>query len=147
MMTKVLAECPFRPREEADDSWAVTLCQKRVSCSTVTKIGVSLRWNLTPVTWQFSLAFPGCFCLFWYLYYDTNMWIESVSPVCVFKASALWANAFYKSICPSVRLCLSVHFLRYRSNVFLPPLPKVGCQDLESFGKSNGKKWSQINKK
>ena len=30
----------------------------------------------------------------------------------IFKASALWADAFYKSICPSVRLyvCTSVHF-------------------------------------
>ena len=31
------------------------------------------------------------------------------------------------SVCPSV--CLSVYsLLRYRLNVFLPPLPKVGCQ-------------------
>ena len=52
--------------------------------------------------------------------------------VCVihlFKASALWADAFYKSKCPSV--CVSVcpfvcSLLRYRLNVFLPPLPKVG---------------------
>ena len=30
----------------------------------------------------------------------------------VFKASALWADAFYKSKCPSVCVCvrLSVHF-------------------------------------
>ena len=34
----------------------------------------------------------------------------------IFKASALWADAFYKSKCPYVRLsvclfvCLSVHF-------------------------------------
>ena len=27
---------------------------------------------------------------------------------CIFKALALWANAFYKSICPYV--CVSVHF-------------------------------------
>ena len=48
----------------------------------------------------------------------------------LFKASALWADAFYKSKCPSV--CLSVRvcvcsLLRYRLNVFLPPLPEVGC--------------------
>jgi hypothetical protein len=47
-----------------------------------------------------------------------------------FKASALWADAFYKSKCPSV--CLSIcpsvcSLLRYRLNVFLPPLPEVGC--------------------
>ena len=49
----------------------------------------------------------------------------------LFKASALWADAFYKSKCPSVcvSVCLSVcSLLRYRLTVFLPPLPKVGCQ-------------------
>ena len=48
----------------------------------------------------------------------------------LFKALALWADAFYKSKCPSVCpcVCLSVcSILRYRLNVFLPPLPKVGC--------------------
>ena len=48
----------------------------------------------------------------------------------IFKASALWADAFYNSKCPSVCLsvCLSVcSLLRYRLNVFLPPLPEVGC--------------------
>ena len=48
----------------------------------------------------------------------------------VFKASALWADAFYKSKCPYVCLfvCLSLcSLLRYRLNVFLPPLPEVGC--------------------
>ena len=48
----------------------------------------------------------------------------------VFKASALWADAFYKSICPSVCLCVCLSvcsLLRYRLTVFLPPLPEVGC--------------------
>ena len=44
--------------------------------------------------------------------------------VWIFKASALWADAFYKSICPYVCVC---SFLRYRLTVLLPPLPKVGC--------------------
>ena len=48
----------------------------------------------------------------------------------IFKASALWADAFYKSKCLSV--CVSMcpfvcSLLRYRLNVFLPPLPKVEC--------------------
>ena len=30
-------------------------------------------------------------------------------------------------ICVCVCVCLFVHFLRYRLNVFLPPLPEVGC--------------------
>ena len=50
-------------------------------------------------------------------------------------------------------VCLSVCFsvsslLRYRLNVFLPPLPKVGCPkfgDIRNpWGKSNEKKWSLI---
>ena len=47
----------------------------------------------------------------------------------IFKASALWADAFYKPICVFVCLsfCLSVcSLLRYRLTVFLPPLPEVG---------------------
>ena len=48
----------------------------------------------------------------------------------IFKAFALWADGFYKSNCPyvCVSVCLCVfHFLRYRLNVFLPPLAEVGC--------------------
>ena len=45
-------------------------------------------------------------------------------------------------------VCLSVHFLRYRSNVFLPPISQTQMskifRDLESLGKSNGKKCFQI---
>ena len=40
-----------------------------------------------------------------------------------FKASA---DAFYKSKCLSVFLSVC-SLLRYRLNVFLPPLPEVGC--------------------
>ena len=47
----------------------------------------------------------------------------------VFRAPALWVDAFYMSICPYV--CVSVcSLLRYSLNVFLPPLPKVGCPKL-----------------
>ena len=56
---------------------------------------------------------------------------------------------FYKSICPYV--CVSVcvrSLLRYRLNVFLTQLLKVGCQlffrDWEALWRSKGKKWSQI---
>ena len=45
---------------------------------------------------------------------------------CLFKASALWADAFYKSKCPSKCPCVC-SLLRYRLTVFLPPLPEVGC--------------------
>ena len=40
----------------------------------------------------------------------------------IFKASALWANAFYKSKCLSV-----CSLLRYCLTVFLPLIPEVGC--------------------
>ena len=50
------------------------------------------------------------------------------------------------SVCVSLRsfVCL---LLRYRCKVFLPHFPKLDIQnfrDLESLGKSNGKKWSQV---
>ena len=51
----------------------------------------------------------------------------------------------------SVRLFVRLSvcsLLRLRLNVFLAPLPKVGCprffRNLESLGKSNEKKWYQI---
>ena len=44
-----------------------------------------------------------------------------------FKASALWADAFFKSICSCVCLSVCPCVLRYRLNFFLPPLPEVGC--------------------
>ena len=59
--------------------------------------------------------------------YDSPRYINSKS---IFKASALWADAFYKSKCPSVCLCVRLSvcsLLRYRLTVFFPPLPEVGC--------------------
>ena len=61
----------------------------------------------------------------------------------LFKASALWADAFSKSICPYVCPLFEVPFnglfaptSRSRmSNIF---------RDLQSLGKSNGKKWCHI---
>ena len=76
-------------------------------------------------------------------------------PSLVFKASALWADAFYNSkcpaICPSVCLCVCLSvcsLLRYRLTVFLPPTSQSWMsnifRDSGSLGKSNGKKWSNI---
>ena len=48
----------------------------------------------------------------------------------IFKASALWADASISRIVRlrvRVSVCLCVFTLRYRLNVFLPPLPKFGC--------------------
>ena len=74
------------------------------------------------------------------------------------KASALWANAFYKSKCPSVGLSVRL-FVRLYSSVrvftFEVPFQRLFAPtsqsrmsnifgDLESLGKSNVKNWSQI---
>ena len=74
----------------------------------------------------------------------------------IFKASALWADAFYKSKCPSVcpSVCLSVcpsvrvftfevPFKRFFPPTSRSPMSNI-FRDSESLGKSNGKKWSQI---
>ena len=72
----------------------------------------------------------------------------------VFKASALWADAFYKSKCPSV--CLwCVCGVSVRLFTFEVPFKRLFAptsrsrmsnifRDSESLGKSNGKKWSHI---
>ena len=70
----------------------------------------------------------------------------------VFKASALWADAFYKSKCPYVCLsvCLFVCLFTFEvpfNGLFAPTSRSRMSnifRDTESFGKSNGKKWSQI---
>ena len=57
-----------------------------------------------------------------------NFWTKKT--IVLFKASALWADAFYKLKCLSVcgSVCLSVcSLLRYCLNIFLPPLRKVRC--------------------
>ena len=73
-----------------------------------------------------------------------------------FKASALWADAFYKLICPSVcpsvcrSVCPSVCAFTFEvpfKRLFTPTSQNQMSnifRVLESFGKSNGKKWSQI---
>ena len=43
-----------------------------------------------------------------------------------------------QSVCPSVRLCVC-SLLMYRLNVFLPPLPKVGCPIFLEFRNPWGK--------
>ena len=69
----------------------------------------------------------------------------------IFKASALWADAFYKLICPSVCWCVCpsvCSLLRYLLNVFFAPTSRSRMsnifRDSESLGKSNVKMWSHI---
>ena len=66
-----------------------------------------------------------------------------------FKASALWADAFYKSKCPSVCLwsvrvfTFELPFKHLFAPTFWSRMSKI-FRDSESLGKSIGKKWSQI---
>ena len=66
----------------------------------------------------------------------------------LFKASALWADAFYKLICPYV--CVSVCLFTFEvpfNGLFAPTSRRWMSnifRDSESLGKSNGKKWSHI---
>ena len=70
----------------------------------------------------------------------------------IFKALALWADAFYKSKCPSVCPCVHVFVCVFTFEVPFKSLfaPTSQCQmskffrDLESLGENNGKKWSRI---
>ena len=74
------------------------------------------------------------------------------SKQCLFKASALWADTLYKLKCPSVRLCIcpSVRVFTFEvpfKHLFAPTSWRRMFnifRDLESLGKSTGKKWSQI---
>ena len=70
----------------------------------------------------------------------------------IFKALALGADAFYKSKCPYVCLCVcgfvclftfEVPFKRLFAPTYRSWMSKI-FSDSESLGKSNGKKWSQI---
>ena len=87
--------------------------------------------------------------LLWYRCYYPHRSRDALSPVCgIFKASALWADAFYKSKCPSV--CLPVRLFTFEvpfKRLFAPTsrsrMSKI-FRDSESLGKSNGKKWSHI---
>ena len=83
---------------------------------------------------------------------NTNVVINFV----IFKASALWADAFYKSKCPSVCPCVCVSVcpsvclftFEVTFNGLFAPTSRSRMsnifRDSESLGKSNGKKWSQI---
>ena len=81
-----------------------------------------------------------------------SLWLDNLFMVCslhtqfviFFKASALWADAFYKSICPSVCLsvCLSVRLFTFEvpfNGLFAPTSRRRMSnifRDSESLGKS-----------
>ena len=70
----------------------------------------------------------------------------------IFKASALWADAFYKlkcpSVCPCVRVFVCLFTFEVPFNGIFSPTSRSRMsnifRDSESLGKSNGMKWSQI---
>ena len=67
----------------------------------------------------------------------------------VFKASALWADEFYKLICLSVCLfvCMFVRLFTFKlplKCLFAPTSRSWMSKDSESLGKTKWKKWSHI---
>ena len=78
------------------------------------------------------------------------LWLNHLGEL--FKASALWADAFYKSKCPYdcgfVCLCVCVFTFEVLFKRLFAPTSWSRMsnifRDSESLGKSNGKKWSQI---
>ena len=106
---------------------------------------IAPRWRWVPLIKKMTEHYNSQFCVSFHYFtgkpkmplYGSKLVLNILLlflKVCCFhffKASALWADAFYKSICPSVCLsmCLSVcSLLRYRFTVFLPTLPEVGCE-------------------
>ena len=80
------------------DIWHVTCDTWNVTPDTL---------HMTPDTWRLIFNLYYYYYFFFYPYTSRDL----VSSVCkVFKASALWADAFYKLICPyvCVSVCLSV---------------------------------------
>ena len=95
-----------------------------------------------------------------YLSYDYNhgrtstfllscilLFYGNIFRVVIFKASALWADAFYKLKCPSVRVSVRLFTFRYRLNVFLPPLPEVGCPKFSEIRNPWGSGLKSLRKK
>ena len=82
----------------------------------------------------------------------TNRRSVQIALALIFKASALWADVFYKSkcpfVCPSVLLSVCVFTFEVPFNGLSAPTSRSWMsnifRDSESLGKSNGKKWSQI---
>ena len=91
--------------------------------------------------------------LLWYWCYYPHQSRDALSAICgIFKASALWAHAFYKSKCPYVCLCVCAFVCLSAFEVpfstLFPPTSRSRksniFRDSESLGKSNGKKRSHI---
>ena len=124
------------------------LCYFYIICWADRSIGniqlkLRLRTELFDVTWKFTSCYATVSWIF-SLYFCKNLLefvsicAENFSTFCVhfttflrdnifFKASTLWAHAFYKSICPSV--CVFVcSLLRYRLNVLCPHFLKSVVQ-------------------
>ena len=93
-----------------------------------------------------------CLKAYWQRYYSLHRSRDALSPVCgIFKASTLWANAFYKSKCPSVcpSLCVSVcsifkvPFKRLFAPTSRSPVSK-NFRDAESLGKVVERRFSDL---
>ena len=77
---------------------------------------------------------------------SAKQWKEIVSDL-IFFAQKRSKIAVAKKKKKKILIFSIFLLLRYRLNVFLPPIPRSDVQiflDLEFLEKSNGKKWSQI---
>ena len=110
------------------------------------------KWSTRPIIFDFhQLSGPS-----WSSSQHVRVFLCQSPSHAIFKASALWADAFYKSkcpsVCPSVRVsvCVSVCLFTFEvpCNGLFAPTSRSRMSniftDSESLGKSNGKKWSQI---
>ena len=80
--------------------------------------------------------------------FGDKRWGRGEGDVAFCKASALWADAFYKLICTYVCVCVCLVTFEVPFKCIFAPTSRSGMskifRDSESLGKSNGKKWSQI---
>ena len=117
------------------------------------KFGTKVLW---PTSFDQNFVNKGLWLKLCDQHFGTQIWWPKLSDkkfvTKIFKASALWADDFYKSKCPSVcpSVCLSVCLFTFEVpfNGHFAPTSRsqmsIIFRGSESLGKSIGKKWSNI---
>ena len=86
-------------------------------------------------------------CLLFYLFFSTILLVYFTTFLIVYFLKH-WPSGPMLTISRNVRLFVCVFTFEVPFQRFLPPLPKAGCpiflEIRNPWGKSNGKKWSQI---
>ena len=121
-------------------------------------LGNNIQWCKRPVIFgvQYKVKMDaGCTLITWFEKGRVHSFLGFQYFLCahlVCKASALWADAFYMSICPNVCVCvcLSVCLFTFEvpfKHLFAPTSQSWMSKTFrysESLGKINGKKWYHI---